>query len=239
MFAVRAPHAFDGTRFLAGGATVLVEGGRIVGVEAADFPVPEGCEVSSYDGTLMPGLVDAHVHLVADAARLARAGGLDDAEEVDAEIEKSLATQAAHGVTTVLDLGDRRLPDAGVPRPRDAGPAAHPSPPDRRSRSLGATATSSVAPRPAPDDLVAAVAAHHERGVDVIKVMASGGFLTPGTDMLGAQYAVADLRVLVGAAHDVGLEVLAHAHSINGMEVPWPQVSTGSSTSRGSPRRAA
>jgi imidazolonepropionase-like amidohydrolase len=219
VLAVRAPHAFDGTRFLAGGATVLVEGQRIVGVEPVDFPVPEGCEMSSYDGTLMPGLVDAHVHLVSDAGigSLERAGSMTPAE-VDAEIEKSLATQAAAGVTTVRDLGDRDYRTlgfrdrrtAGQPRIVAAGPPI--TVPGGHCHYLGCTAAT-------PDDLVAAVAAHHERGVDVIKVMASGGFLTPGTDMLGAQYAVADLRVLVGAAHDVGLEVLAHAHSINGMEV--------------------
>ena len=68
------------------------------------------------------------------------------------------------------------------------------------------------------DELRAAVADHHERGVDVIKVMASGGFLTAGTDMFGAQYPAADLRVIVDAAHEVGLRVLAHAHSVAGIE---------------------
>lgn len=218
MFAVRAPHAFDGSRFLEGGATVLVEDGRIVGVEAADFPVPDGCEVSSYDGTLMPGLVDAHVHLVSDAGlgSLERVGGLGQ-DEIDAEINRSLAAQATKGVTTVRDLGDRdystlaardrRTP--GEPRILASGPPI--TTPGGHCHFLGSPAAGA-------DELRRAVAVHHERGVDVIKVMASGGFLTPGTDMLGAQYEAGDIQVVVEAAHDVGLRVLAHAHSVRGIE---------------------
>lgn len=218
MFAWRAPRAFDGSRFLPGGATVLVEGARIVGVEPGDFTVPDGCEVTSYDGTLMPGLVDAHVHLVSDggAGALERVGA-QSPEEIDAEIERSLAAQAAHGVTTVLDLGDRDYrtlafrdrATPGQPRIRAAGPPITIS--GGHCHFLGSVADG-------PDDLERAVAEHHERGVDVIKVMASGGFLTPGTDMVGAQYVADDLRVLVDAAHAVGLRVHAHAHSVTGIE---------------------
>jgi len=219
VFAWRAPHAFDGTRFLPGGATVLVDGERIAGVEAFDFPVPDGCEVSSYDGTLLPGLVDAHVHLVSDGSQgsLERAGTMT-VEEVDSEIAKSLAAQVARGVTTVRDLGDRDYRTlafrdrrtAGLPRIVAAGPPI--TLPDGHCHFLGSTAAT-------PDELMRAVVQHNERGVDVIKVMASGGFLTPGSDMFSAQYAAADLRILVEAAHAVGLQVLAHAHSIKGIEV--------------------
>ncbi len=218
VFAWRAPRAFDGSRFLPGGATVLIDGARIVGVERGDFTVPGECEVTSYDGTLLPGLVDAHVHLVSDGrpGSLERAGSMT-LEEIDVEIDKSLAAQAAGGVTTVRDLGDRgyrtlgtrdrRAP--GQPRIVAAGPPI--TSPDGHCHFLGSTAGT-------PDELRAAVAEHHERGVDVIKVMASGGFLTPGTDMFGAQYTSNDIRVIVDAAHAVGLQVLAHAHSVTGIE---------------------
>lgn len=198
---------------------MLVEDDRIVGVEAVDFPVPEGCEVTSYDGTLMPGLIDAHVHLVSDAGigSLERVGSMSH-EEIDAVIEQSLAAQAAHGVTTVRDLGDRDYRTLsfrdrhtpGHPRIVAAGPPI--TIPDGHCHFLGSAAAT-------PDEALAAVATHHERGVDAIKVMASGGFLTPGTDMVGAQYTIADLQILVEAAHAVGLPVLAHAHSVTGIEV--------------------
>lgn len=218
MFAIRAPRAFDGSRFLPEGATVLVDDHQILGVESFEFSVPDGCEVSSYDGTLMPGLVDAHVHLVSDGqmGSLERVGAMAP-EEIDAEIDKSLAAQAAGGVTTVRDLGDRgyrtletrdrRTP--GQPRIVAAGPPI--TTPGGHCHFLGSTAGT-------PDELKAAVAEHRDRGVDVIKVMASGGFLTPGTDMFGAQYTSADIRVIVDAAHAAGLQVLAHAHSVAGIE---------------------
>ena len=82
MFAVRAAHAFDGTRFLRGGATVLVEGERIVGVEPGRAAVPHDVEVTEYAGTVLPGLVDCHTHLVADAT----VGGLERAGAMAPEV---------------------------------------------------------------------------------------------------------------------------------------------------------
>ena len=64
----RADRAFDGTRVLADGALVLVDDGRIVGVEPASAPAPDGCEVVDFpSATLLPGLIDTHVHLCGDS----------------------------------------------------------------------------------------------------------------------------------------------------------------------------
>ena len=84
MHAIRAPHAFDGESFRDAGATVLVEDGLIVGVETYGFQVPEHCLVTSHDGTLLPGLIEAHTHLVTDSgvAALDRVAGYSE-EEID------------------------------------------------------------------------------------------------------------------------------------------------------------
>jgi imidazolonepropionase-like amidohydrolase len=68
MMAVRASFAFNGERFLPGGATVIVRDGLVEGVESGGYEVPLDCPVTAYEGTVLPGLFDAHVHLVSDAA---------------------------------------------------------------------------------------------------------------------------------------------------------------------------
>jgi imidazolonepropionase-like amidohydrolase len=211
MHAIRARHAFDGDRFVPGGATVLVDGDRIAGVETGHFQVPDGVRVSAYDGTVLPGLLDCHTHLVADATigGLERVGDMAD-DAIDAVIEDSLRAHARAGVTTVRDLGDRHYRTLafrsrpGLPRVVAAGPPL--TTPGGHCHYLGGVVT----------DPVAAVAEHRERGVDVIKVMASGGFATPGTDQLGAQFTVAELTTVVEEAHEAGLPVVAHAHSLVG-----------------------
>ena len=67
MHAIRARHAYDGESFLSAGATVLVEDGLIIGVESYGFQVPGDCLVTGHEGTLLPGLIDAHAHLVGDS----------------------------------------------------------------------------------------------------------------------------------------------------------------------------
>ena len=111
MFGIRAGAAFDGDRAIPGGALVLLDGVRIAGMEPGTAPAPDGCEVLEVPGgTVLPGLVDAHVHLCADGTD----GTLDRIGEpgqdaMAAVIEQSLRRHLAAGVTTVRDLGDRRF----------------------------------------------------------------------------------------------------------------------------------
>lgn len=218
MHAWRAPIAFDGRGFLPDGATVLVEDDRIVGVEPFGFDLPDGCTVESFDGTLLPGLFDAHTHLVSDGSpgALERAGAARDGE-LDATIEESLRAQVRGGVTTVRDLGDRRFrtlaardrATPGLPRILAAGPPL--TEPGGHCHYLGGVVSG-------PAEIRAAVDERKQHGVDVIKVMASGGMLTVGTDVFGVQFSPADLAVVVEAGHEAGLQVLAHAHSLSGIE---------------------
>jgi imidazolonepropionase-like amidohydrolase len=214
MYAVRARHAFDGERFLDGGATVLVDGGRIAGVESHGYPVPAGCPVRSYDGTLVPGLVETHVHLVADSSPMAldRVAGYSGAE-IDAVVTEALGRHLAAGVTTVRDLGDR---DFNVVARRDAQDgSAEPrivaaGPPittvGGHCHFLGGEVSGL-------DQIRAAVQERVVSGVDVVKVMASGGMATAGTDPAAAQFSLEELRLVVEEAHAAGLPVAAHAHA--------------------------
>ena len=224
-WAVRAERAFDGSRFLPGGATVVVEGDRIVGVEPAAFALPSGVPVTVLAGTLLPGLVDCHVHLVSSGAFPGTPGSLEwsgtaEVDDIDAVVTESLQAQVAAGVTTVRDLGDvhyraldhRGRESEGLPRVVAAGPPV--TTPSGHCHFLGGAVDPAVL-----TELDRAVAERVERGVDLVKVMASGGFLTPGSDQLGAQFEVPALRRIVDAAHAAGLRIVAHTHSITGAEV--------------------
>jgi imidazolonepropionase-like amidohydrolase len=214
---LRAPRMLDGTgaRPVAD-AAVLVEGGRIAyaggaaalpgaagRVEARDFP---GC-------TLLPGLVDVHVHLVASA-------GPDLAADVpNSEAERTLAAvrnarrQLDHGVTLVRDLGApgaevvavARAIEAGAvegPRVIAAGPAVTMT--GGHIAYLGRVADG-------PDAMRVAVRANLAMGARCIKVVATGGVLTMGIDPREPAYTQAELDALVDEAHRLGMTVAAHA----------------------------
>jgi imidazolonepropionase-like amidohydrolase len=217
VFAVRAAHAFDGENFRAGGGTVLMEEGRIVGVEPMGYELPSDCQLVDYgNATVLPGLIDTHVHLVGDSDVMAldRAAGYSS-EQIDVVVSEALRRQLAAGVTTVRDLGDRhfnvverrdaqRQADDGLPWIVASGPPI--TTPGGHCGYLGGEVSGE-------DKIVAAVRERVERQVDVVKVMASGGLVTTGTDVYVPQFSIEELRLLVEHAHAAGLPVTAHAHA--------------------------
>ena len=217
MFAIRANHAFDGEDFRAGGATVLVDDAGIVGVEPLRYEPPSDCDLVDYgDATVLPGLIDTHVHLVGDSRVMALERLAEySPEEIDAVVIESLRRQLAAGVTTVRDLGDwhfnvverrdaQRQVDDGLPWIVASGPPI--TSPGGHCGYLGGEVSGA-------DEIVAAVRERAELRVDVVKVMASGGMATTGSDVFVPQFPIEELRLLVEQAHAAGLPVTAHAHS--------------------------
>jgi imidazolonepropionase-like amidohydrolase len=214
---LRAPRLLDGTGAPpVGDAALLLEAGRIAyagpaaglpdrsdRIEALDFP----------GATLLPGLVDAHVHLVVS-------GGPDLAAGVPrTEAERMLAAvvnarrQLEAGVTLVRDLGSPGAEAVLVGRAVEAGDVPGP-----RVVASGPAVTMTGGHIPylgrvtdGVEAMRAAVRANLALGAGCIKVVATGGVLTPGVDPREPAYTQPELDALVDEAHRLGLTVAAHA----------------------------
>jgi imidazolonepropionase-like amidohydrolase len=214
---LRAPRLLDGTGTPAvTDAALLVEGGRIAYAGPA-AGLPEGAgrlpSLEFPGATLLPGLVDAHVHLVASGDPDLAAG------LPKTEAERTLAAvvnarrNLDRGVTLVRDLGAPRAEAVLVGRAVEEGALAGP-----RVVAAGPAVTMTGGHIPylgrvtdGVDAMRAAVRANLALGARCIKVVATGGVLTPGVDPRKPAYTQAELDALVDEAHRLGLTVAAHA----------------------------
>ncbi|GAA4608526.1 imidazolonepropionase-like amidohydrolase [Actinoplanes octamycinicus] len=217
MLAVRAGRLFDGvSEQPVEKPAVLIENGRIVAVQSGG-ELPAGVPVTDLGAvTLLPGLVDTHVHFVFDATAdpvsgLATAGD----EQVLSTMRANARLALASGVTTARDLGDRGYLSLRLRAELAADPAAGPmllvaGPPITTGRGHCWFLGGGV--EPGPDAVRAAVREHAEHGVDVIKVMGTGGELTEGSASHVSQFGAAEMRAAADEAHRCHLPVTVHAH---------------------------
>jgi imidazolonepropionase-like amidohydrolase len=212
--ALRAAWLFDGTSSgLIRDPVVVIEDSTIFSVGSGGRAPERGTVIDLPGATLLPGLVDTHVHLAFDAGAdpVASLGRRQDDEVVEA---MARAGQAAlrGGVTTVRDLGDRGYLSLGLRGRADLPTIVASGPPITSPRGhchyLGGAAAPTV------EGVRVAVREHAARAVDVIKIMASGGTLTPGSRQDLAQFPPEVLRAAVDEAHRLGLPVTAHAHAV-------------------------
>ena len=216
--------------------TLVIDGERIVGVEPGFLSPGEGDSVIDLRaGTVLPGLIDMHVHLAEQLSP-------------NRELERyklnpgDYALRAAHfaritllaGFTTVRNLGDRggstfalkkaiREGYAVGPRVFTAG-AGIGTTGGHADQTNGAARELMGDPGPAegvingPDEACKAVRQRYKEGADLIKITATGGVLSQAVSGMVPQFTHDELRAIVETAQDYGMKVAAHAHGAEGMK---------------------
>src|SRR5712671_2532414 len=215
-------------RVMTGDGTVT-DGAVVVGDTTVDWV---GCAAvlpaefarlprTDYPGsTILPGLIDSHVHLGLDGGPnpVARMRGETDEQQLVLMLHSARQLLGV-GVTTARDLGARPYLDVVV---RDAVAAGLARGPRMVVAARPITVTGGHcwfmgAEADSEDDLRRMVRTHHKHGADLIKVMSTGGFMTTGSAPWYAQFTVGQLAVIVEEARRVDKPVAAHAHGTEGI----------------------
>ena len=211
---------------------VIVKAGRIDAVSPArSADIPKGIEVIDLQGhTLLPGLIDMHVHLTSG-------GGYHGYERLKLTDERRAILGVVHakrtlmaGFTTVRNVGagsfgDVALRDAindgDIPGPRMlvSGPpigitGGHCSDNNLLPPEYG---ISGEGVADGPWAARTAVRRNIKYGADLIKTCSTGGVLSKGTKVGAPQYTVEELTALIDEAHSRGLKVASHAHGAEGI----------------------
>ena len=237
-FAIQAGRLIvDASQPARGPSTVIVENGRIARIEGG-ATAPAGATVIDLGGkTVMPGLIDVHVHLTQDSGTpwyQAITPKYSEAYAATVGLKNALVMARA-GFTTVRDLGSPgvagiatrdAIRDGSFPGPRVlmSGPALS---------MIGGHADAAVGFAPelsaainqrgqigvctGPDECAREVRRIAALGVDVIKFMATGGVLDPGTLGLEQHFSDAEMKAIVDTAHSLHLKAAAHAHGARGI----------------------
>jgi imidazolonepropionase-like amidohydrolase len=198
---------------------VLIEDDRIawVGSHARAPRDARGAHELARGLTVTPGLIDAHVHLCFDGSAdfAAEAREMPSVAAATVKAVRNAAITLRHGVTTVRDLGGRGDAAIWVGRAVEAGRLPGP-----RILAAGQALTITgghghnvaVAREvDGPDEVRRAVREEIRAGASVIKVMATGGVLTPGITADFTAFTPEELRAAVEEAHAWGRAVAAHA----------------------------
>jgi imidazolonepropionase-like amidohydrolase len=217
------------------GMSVLVSGGKIAEMRAGLITPPAGATVIDGKGrTLMPGLIDVHVHIFLSASSERQL--FDPAETVEAMSARALAEAKAmlmRGFTSVRDVGGPVFPlkaaiDRGAPGPRiwpSGGMISQTSghgdfrTPAEKSRRFGAKPSRGeelgagfIAD--GRDEVLTATRENLRFGASQIKVMAGGGAASAYDPLDVAQYTLDEMKAAVEAAADWNTYVTVHAYTV-------------------------
>lgn len=238
--ALKAARLFDGTRETAvPNGVVIVEGTKIKAA-GSGLAIPAGARVIDLgDATLLPGFIDAHVHITDESSNNWYADTIDGLRQTVPERSIRATVYARRtldaGFTTVrnvgsgdwIDVGLREAINAGVvPGPRILT-AAHALGARGGHCDSGGFPYMAFGKEPGIAEGIAvgadqfrdAVRMQHKYGANVIKVCATGGVLSLGDAVDSPQLTQPEMDALVDEAHRLGLRAAAHAHGAEGAKV--------------------
>lgn len=218
---LRAGTVIDGAGTVLDGGCVEIGADGTVHRLGQDLKPPEGVPVFDYpDSSLLPGLVDCHVHLAMDGSP----GWMEVAGSPVPDLTLKAADAARRtllgGVTTARCLGAPHGIEIAVRDAINRGEAVGPRlvcagrvicPTGGHGEWMGRAADGA-------DAIRAAVRAELSLGADFIKIIATGGVLTPGSRIQGPAFSDAELTVCVEEAHRLGVRVAAHALTREGVK---------------------
>ncbi len=237
---IRAGKLFDSTSdSYRENVVIVVEGERIKTVSlAGEVQIPNGANVVDLSkATVLPGLIDCHTHLGARADRYDPINAFKETPFTHAfAAEKNARTTLMAGFTTVRDVGSgpfmavdlRNYINEGYligPRVVASGPGititgGHG---DLNNYSPETSVTLFPAERnyqvaDGVDQVRHVVRAQVKYGVDVIKILATGGVLSKGDSPGAPQFTYEELKVAADEAHMAGRKIAAHAHGAEGIK---------------------
>ncbi|WP_431110526.1 amidohydrolase family protein [Winogradskyella poriferorum] len=216
--------------------TIIVSGNKIVSVEKG-YKTPSNNEDTVIDlksKTVMPGLIDMHVHIESETNPKSYLEGytLNDADVAFNSVQYAEVT-LMNGFTTVRDLGGsgvnvslRNAINAGkVKGPRIftaekalATTGGHADPTNGASRELMGNPGPKEGVVNGVDDAKKAVRQRYKNGADLIKITATGGVLSVAKSGQNPQFTVEEIKAICETAKDYGFHVAAHAHGDEGMQ---------------------
>lgn len=213
----------DGTGQVLPDRFLVIDGRTIADIRPmSDFPAIADGEVVDVAGrTVMPGLIDCHVHLSIDGDADPIGQVVGDAAAMSAlRMAGNAARTLAAGVTTVRDLGAKDHVDISFRRALDEGVAA--ASPRLVLSGQPVTMTGGHCWQfgrqvDGADDARRAAREQIRAGADCVKLMATGGILTQGNEIGAAQLEEAEMRAAIEEADKAGKLTAVHAHGASGI----------------------
>lgn len=214
----------DGTgRAPVADSVIVITDNKITAVgKASEVTMPEGeYELLDASGkTVLPGLIDCHVHLTMDPD----ANSEPKSREPDTLTALRAANNArltlAGGITTVRDVGAKGYADISLKKAINDGIAIGPRllASGKNLCITGGHGHGAGREVDGPDDARKAAREQIKAGADVIKLMATGGVLTPGVEPGSPQLTVEEMRAAVEEAHKAGRKTASHAQGNTGIK---------------------